>query len=153
MSNFEGEYRVLQDDANSVARQVKNLDLAYIDPPYNQHPYGSNYFMLNLLVNYNRPGTVSRISGIPSNWRRSGYNVRSKSPALLKELLRAIDSPFLLVSFNNEGFISLDVMLSMLREIGDTEMVDIPYNTFRGSRNLRNRPIHVNEYMFLVERR
>ena len=153
LSNFEGEYRVLQGDANAVARQVKNLDLAYIDPPYNQHPYGSNYFMLNLLVNYKRPANISRVSGIPSNWRRSEYNVRSKSPVLLKALLHTIDAPFLLVSFNNEGFISLDVMLSMLREIGDTNIVDIPYNTFRGSRNLRNRPIHVTEYMFLVERR
>ena len=38
------------------SREYADLDLAYFDPPYNQHPYGSNYFMLNLLVHYRRPG-------------------------------------------------------------------------------------------------
>lgn len=79
LSNFECDYHVLQDDANAAASRVRNLDLAYIDPPYNQHPYGSNYFMLNLLVRYQGPVHVSRVSGIPTDWRRSGYNVRTRS--------------------------------------------------------------------------
>ena len=57
LSRFECDYQVLQDDTNKVASGIKGLDLAYIDPPYNQHPYGSNYFMLNLLVGYKRPMT------------------------------------------------------------------------------------------------
>jgi adenine-specific DNA-methyltransferase len=28
----------------------------------------------------------------------------------------------------------------------------IPYNTFRGGRNLRDRSIHVNEHLFLMDR-
>ena len=55
LSRFECDYDVLQEDANGAARRVRDLDLAYIDPPYNQHPYGSNYFMLNLFVRYERP--------------------------------------------------------------------------------------------------
>ena len=153
LSNFETDYAVLQGDANLVAREVKNLDLAYLDPPYNQHPYGSNYFMLNLLVNYVRPAAVSPVSGIPTDWRRSGYNSRAQSPRLLRELLGNIDAPFLLLSFNNEGFIAREVMEEMLREIGQVSVFDIPYNTYRGSRNLRNRAIYVTECLFLVERR
>jgi len=32
-----------------------------LDPPYNQHPYGSNYFMLNLLADYREPADVSAV--------------------------------------------------------------------------------------------
>lgn len=46
LSSFECEYAVHRDDANTVARHLTGLDLVYIDPPYNQHPYGSNCFML-----------------------------------------------------------------------------------------------------------
>ena len=152
-SNFECQYEVLQEDANVAARRLKSLDLAYIDPPYNQHPYGSNYFMLNLLVHYQRPGRLSRVSGIPANWRRSGYNVRAKSLPLLKQLLQTIDAPFLLVSFNNEGFVSPDEMQGMLRRLGSVDVIETQYNAFRGSRNFNNRPIHVTEQLFLVERR
>lgn len=153
LSRFECDYQVLQDDTNKVATQLKGLDLAYIDPPYNQHPYGSNYFMLNLLVDYKRPDNISRVSGIPSDWKRSGYNVRAKSLLLLKQLLCNIDARFLLISFNNEGFISPDEMRTMLQKVGTVDEFSVRYNTFRGSRNLRNRTIHVTEQMFLVEKR
>ncbi|MBI2861791.1 MAG: DNA adenine methylase [Chloroflexi bacterium] len=153
LSRFECEYVVLQEDANAAARRLKAIDLAYIDPPYNQHPYGSNYFMLNLLVRYERPRHVSRVSGIPTDWRRSGYNVRAKSLPLLRQLLHTIDAPFLLVSFNNEGFIPPDEMRAMLNELGSVDVLETQYNAFRGSRNFNNRSIHVTEQLFLVERR
>jgi len=153
LSLFECEYEVFQEDANVLARKLRGIDLAYIDPPYNQHPYGSNYFMLNLIVNYRRPVNISQVSGIPANWRRSGYNVRSKALSLLKDLLCNIDASFLLVSFNNEGFIPPEKMRKMFDELGAVEVIELPYNAFRGSRNFNNRSIHVTEYLFLVERR
>lgn len=153
LSHFECDCTVLQEDANAAARHVKGLDLAYIDPPYNQHPYGSNYFMLNLLVRYQRPEHISRSSGIPADWRRSGYNVRARSLPLMRDLLTTIDAPYVLVSFNNEGFIPPDEMLAMLNSLGSVDVLEAQYNAFRGSRNFDNRSIHVTEQLFLVERR
>ncbi len=153
LSRFECEYQVMQDDANMAVRRVKDLDLAYVDPPYNQHPYGSNYFMLNLLVHYRRPYPISRVSGIPVDWQRSHYNVKSQSLRAMTDLLHSLDSKFILVSFNNEGFITPLAMLNLLKNIGRVKVLEAPYNTFRGSRNLRNRPIHVTEQLFLVERK
>jgi adenine-specific DNA-methyltransferase len=153
LSRFECAVEVMQSDANSAARKVQNLDLAYIDPPYNQHPYGSNYFMLNLLVHYRRPTKISKVSGIPTDWRRSGYNVKAESFNLLRDLLHALDSRFLLVSFSDEGFIKPDAMMALLRRLGSVQVVEVPYNTFRGSRNLHNRDIRVTEQLFLVERK
>lgn len=153
LSQFECEYEVMQEDANRVASKLKNLDLAYLDPPYNQHPYGSNYFMLNLLVNYQRPSEVSKVSGIPTNWRRSGYNVRSQSLPLFKELLENLDARFLLISFNNEGFIAPDEMRVVLNKLGEVVVLETKYNAFRGSRNFDHRTIHVTEQLFLVERK
>jgi adenine-specific DNA-methyltransferase len=153
LSRFECDVEIMQCDANQAAREVSDLDLAYIDPPYNQHPYGSNYFMLNLLVHYTRPRDISKISGIPVDWRRSGYNVKSQSLSLMSDLLHALDSRFLLISFNDEGFIKPEAMTAVLKQLGSVQVFEIEYNTFRGSRNLRNRDIHVTEHLFLVERR
>lgn len=152
LSRFECDVEVLQEDANKIVRQLQNLDLAYFDPPYNQHPYGSNYFMLNLLVDYKRPERISKVSGIPPDWHRSDYNNRSRSLPRLRDLVHAVDAKFILVSFNNEGFIRPNEMHQLLAEMGSVQVTDIPYNTFRGSRNLRNRNIHVREQLFLVER-
>jgi adenine-specific DNA-methyltransferase len=153
LSRFECDVEVTQSDANAAARQIADLDLAYIDPPYNQHPYGSNYFMLNLLVHYQRPEEVSKVSGIPPDWRRSGYNTKAQSLELLRDLLQTLDSRFLLVSLSDEGFVTPEAMTALLRRIGAVEVIEVRYNTFRGSRNLRNRDIHVTEHLFLVERK
>lgn len=153
LSNFECDYEVLQEDANRAARRLRNLDLAYVDPPYNQHPYGSNYFMLNLLVRYERPRHISRVSGIPNDWRRSGYNVRTRAKPLLADLLASIDATHILVSFNDEGFVQPGEIRAMLDRLGTVKVLETRYNAFRGSRNLKNRPVHVTEQLFLVERR
>ena len=153
LSRFDCESEVIQEDANALAKRLQNLDFAYFDPPYNQHPYGSNYFMLNLLVSYRRPENVSAVSGIPRDWQRSGYNVRAKSAELLKQLLFDTPAPFLLVSFNNEGFIELERMSEILNGIGSVQTFEMKYNAFRGSRSFAKRSIHTTELMFLVERR
>ncbi len=153
LSDFECERRVFCAEALEAAKLAPPTDLAYLDPPYNQHPYGSNYFMLNLLVDYREPERPSRVSGIPADWRRSAYNRRAEAAAELDRLISALDSPFILVSFNSEGFIRRDEMTEILSRHGRVESFETRYNAFRGSRNLGDRATHVSEYLFLVERR
>jgi adenine-specific DNA-methyltransferase len=153
LSRFECPFEVFQADAHAAALQARPVDLAYLDPPYNQHPYGSNYFLLNLLVRYERPERVSRVSGIPEDWNRSAFNVRAEALPRLEALVRDLRATFLLVSFNNEGFIPPAHMRRMLADQGHVEEIEIPYTAFRGSRSFANRPIHVTEHLFLVERR
>ena len=153
LSRWSVPCEVFQEDANTLAGRAGEFDLAYIDPPYNQHPYGSNYFLLNLLVTYRRPPVVSRVSGIPPDWNRSGYNVRNECRGLLRRLCRDLRARFLLVASNDEGFIPPAELHDLLTETGDVETMEIPYAAFRGSRNLAARPLRVTEHLFLVEKR
>lgn len=152
LSEFESDYEVFQSDANTLAGNLSGADLVYIDPPYNQHPYGSNYFMLNLLTSYMRPEEVSKVSGIPKGWNRSAYNVKKKALPAMESLIRDIDARFLLVSFNSEGFISTDELRGVLERYGAVEEQILKHNTYRASRNLRGREIHVNEHLFLLDK-
>lgn len=151
-SNFECNVVISGRDANLFANNDFEFDLVYLDPPYNQHPYGSNYFMLNLINDYKEPKEYSSVSGIPVGWNRSGYNVKSESFSLFSKLCKDLKSKYLLVSFNSEGFIDYDEMLSMLKTIGTVETEQIVYNTYRGSRNLTARNLYVNEYLFFVKK-
>jgi adenine-specific DNA-methyltransferase len=151
-SNFSCRSLVYQGDANDVIGEAPEVDLAYLDPPYNQHPYGSNYFMLNLILDYQYPEKISAVSGIPVNWNRSPYNREKEAYTALTELVRNVKAKFVLISFNSDGFIGLDDMKTMLRALGKLEVLETRYNTFRGSRNLSGRDIHVREYLYLLEK-
>jgi adenine-specific DNA-methyltransferase len=152
LSAYRSELEVHQSHANDLVRDIEPVDLAYFDPPYNQHPYGSNYFMLNLLVDYREPQVTSSVSGIPIDWQRSGYNVKKQSSGLMADLIAATKARFLLISFNDEGYIAPDDMAKMLNEVGRVTEYKTVYNAFRGSRNLANRATHVTEHLYLVEK-
>jgi adenine-specific DNA-methyltransferase len=152
LSRLECEFQVYQEDANALVDHLPEVDLAYLDPPYNQHPYGSNYFMLNMLVDYQRPVEISRVSGIPTNWNRSRFNQRRESELALFDLIERLHSKFILISYNSEGFIRQDHFLDRLGRVGKVKRLDTTYNAFRGSRNLHGRPIHVTESLYLLEK-
>ncbi len=151
-SRFSCEHHILQQDATQAAQSMTKLDLAYFDPPYNQHPYGSNYFMLNFLSEYKRPQQISPVSGIPTHWNRSPYNSKQQAAATLENLVSATPASFILISYNSEGFISPAEMEAMLRRHGKLCLMQQDYATFRGCRNLRNRPTRLREFLYLLEK-
>jgi len=152
-SNYSCDYRVYNGDSNELCEEIPEVDIAYLDPPYNQHPYGSNYFMLNTILSYKKPQMTSEVSGIPDNWKRSQYNKINYAYTALAELVGKVKAKFLIISFNSEGFISQEEMTQLLRSFGKMTVLETKYNTFRGSRNLVNREIHVKEYLYLLEKR
>lgn len=152
LSQVECEAHVHRQDANNLVRELPDVDVAYLDPPYNQHPYGSNYFMLNLLCDYRRPAEVSRVSGIPTDWNRSAYNKPQHAADALFDVVRQVRAKFVLISYSSEGFITPEHFREELARIGTLSVMDKRYNTFRGCRNLADRAIYVTENLYLVEK-
>ncbi|MBS4269854.1 DNA adenine methylase [Campylobacter vulpis] len=151
-SNFHCEFEVLQKDANVLSKELEKLDLAYFDPPYNQHPYGSNYFMLNLLASYQKPSELSKISGIPKEWNRSVYNKAKEAESALFDLMSQTPAKILLLSYNCEGFVKKESFIKKLEKLGKCFILEQDYNAFRASRNLKNRPLHIKEQLYIVKK-
>ena len=83
-------------------------------------------------------------------------DIKSLTSAELKEFLTENGfKPFRAKQVEDwlkKGVTSFDEMKNMLMKYGNVETKQIKYNTFRGSRNLRNRDIHTKEYLFLLEK-
>ena len=152
LSNFESDVVIYKKDAITLASELQKLDIAYLDPPYNQHPYGSNYFMLNLILKNKLDVEVSPVSGITQGWNRSVFNKAKLALDSMEQIIASLQSKYTIISYNSEGFITFDQMVQMLQKYGEVKTVEINYNTFRGSRNLQNRSIHVSEYLFVLKK-
>ena len=81
------------------------------------------------------------------------YNKKHKSRDTFASLVKNINAKFLLISFNNEGFISEEEMIDLLQETGKVTVLEENYNTYRASRNLENRALHTREYLYVVDKR
>lgn len=151
-SRFESDLSIYREDAVDLADKLKDIDIAYLDPPYNQHPYGSNYFMLNLILKNKLDVEISKVSGITQDWYRSAFNKPYSALKSLEKIVESLDTKYVIISYNSEGFIGFDEMTDMLKKYGKVRTVEIKYNTFRGSRNLRSRDIHVSEFLFILKK-
>lgn len=139
-------------DINTLITELpSNLDLIYLDPPYNQHPYGSNYFMLNVIATNKEPPQISKVSGIPTDWNKSNYNKHESAVNSMKDLLKnsLTKSKYVLLSYNNEGIITQSDWEKLLAPY-TAHKYEITYDTYKGSRNLESRPQKVMEIMYLI---
>lgn len=150
-SNFECEWHMHQRDVNELVKEL-HVDVAYFDPPYNQHPYGSNYFMLNVIESYARPVGISTVSGIPENWNKSSYNKKEQARKSFNDLVRDTNACFIIISYNDEGLLPLAELETIFAKYGTVNIRRKNYNTFRGSRNLAQRSKTVDEVLFIIEK-
>lgn len=139
-------------DINVLVNELpSDIDIMYLDPPYNQHPYGSNYFMLNVIATNKEPMTISNVSGIPNDWNKSSYNSYNTALQSMKNLITngLHKSKYLLISYNNEGIIKDNDWNSLFTNY-NVKKYEINYDAYKGSRNLKDRPNKVIEIMYLV---
>jgi len=145
-------------DTNNLIHTFEDgsFDLIYLDPPYNEHPYGSNYFMLNLIALNQEPTEYSKISGIPKIWNKSAFNGRGSALNTMIDLLRNClkKAKYTLISYNNEGLITEDDWITIFAELEcDVKKYEKEYDTYHGSRNLAGRNKKVIEIMYLVSKK
>jgi adenine-specific DNA-methyltransferase len=151
-SATECDYKIYNDDINNILEELPEVDLAYFDPPYNEHPYGANYFMLNVIINNIEPKTITKGAGAPTDWKRSLYNKRAMALTLMRDLISKIKAKYLLISFSNEGFIGYDEMISLLSEYGKLKIIETNYATYGACRNMNKRDKKVKEYLYILKK-
>ena len=86
------------------------FDLAYIDPPYNQHRYYSYYHIWETLVAWDRPGTYGVAQKRADNKTGAAKTELSSKRTYHAALERAlmVDAEIVVVSYNDESWTSLD---------------------------------------------
>ena len=154
-SDFECPVFVHKQDINELVKDdsLPVFDLVYYDPPYNQHPYGSNYFMLNIINNGKGIEIQDGVSGIAKEWNRSAYNKSKIAEEAMSQLLADTRARFIAISYNDEGIIPIETFKKILSQYGKWELMEQDYNTYRGSRNLRDRDIKVKELLWILEKK
>ena len=146
------EINCYNQDSNKLINEINDIDVCYLDPPYNQHPYSSNYHILDTIYKNDIDiSKLSNVSGIPKDWKRSVYNKKETAIKGLTELLKNVlnKSKFAILSYNDEGIISVNELETIL-SVYNYNKKEIKYNTFKGSRNLKERSNKVTEIMYII---
>lgn len=148
--NSDFPVHVYQDDANDLVKRVSGMDIAYLDPPYNQHQYGSNYHMLNTIalwdkipapLDLNEKGVLKEKAAIRKDWvkTKSAYCYQDTAIDSFSELIENLDAKHILISYSTDGIIPFDTMKEICMGKGKVSIVTNEYIKYRGGKQSNNR--------------
>jgi len=109
-----GPGRAVRADATEVVDALGEFDLAYLDPPYNQHRYFTNYHIWETLVAWDDPdhyGTACKRVDAREASNKSPFNRKREMPDALREVIRRVRARVVVLSYNDESWISLDQLV------------------------------------------
>jgi adenine-specific DNA-methyltransferase len=149
-------------DAKEFVRS-RSADIAYLDPPYTIHQYGSNYHILNTLADYTVPdisneltheGVLKQKAGIPASWQEtwSPYCSKRTVSEEFSELLSSIDAAHVLISYNTEGVLHIEELLDLAQNHGRCELAMQDYVVYRGGKSSNVRKNNTSEFLAIISR-
>lgn len=103
-------------DAPSLAASLGSFDLAYLDPPYNQHRYFTNYHVWETLVAWDAPeyyGVACKRVDARDPATKSAFNSKRTMPAALAATVAAVDCRLLALSYNDESWVTVEELETM----------------------------------------
>ncbi len=119
---LSGGGRAVRGDATELAGTLGSFDLAYLDPPYNQHRYFTNYHVWETIVAWDRPdfyGVACKRLDARDDETKSVFNRKREMPDALARTIAAVDAEVVIMSYNDESWIALDELRDMCAVHGD----------------------------------
>jgi adenine-specific DNA-methyltransferase len=129
-----GGGRALRMDASDAVAAVPRVDLAYLDPPYNQHRYFTNYHVWETLIRWDAPahyGVACKRVDSREDQTRSRFNSKRSMPDAFRHLLGQVDAEIVVVSYNDESWIGSEQMMGWLRDVGHADVRLLAFDSKR----------------------
>ena len=136
-----------QRNANDLITEI-DCDVLYLDPPYNHRQYGANYHVLETIAAYDDP----RLKGITGmrDYVRSDYCRRRSARHAMEHLIRHAQAKHILVSYNDEGVMTLDELQGLLSLRGEPKTFKTTYSRFKADREREYKRSSTVEYIHYI---
>jgi adenine-specific DNA-methyltransferase len=121
-------------DAMETVDTLAPVDLMYLDPPYNQHRYFTNYHIWETLVRWDEPeayGVARKRLDSREESTKSVFNSKRAMPAALAELIGRARAEVVVVSYNDESWVTAGQLTGMLRDAGHEEVRMLAFDSKR----------------------
>jgi adenine-specific DNA-methyltransferase len=133
---LQGTGLAIRGDATEVVGSLDDVDIAYLDPPYNQHRYFGNYHIWETLVRWDSPsyyGVANKRIDTREASNRSEFNSKLTMPEALRKLISSLNARVLVLSYNNESWLSRRELTDMCSRFEQVKILDFDSKRYVGS--------------------
>ena len=146
---FSCDHVVMQGPAESVAQSL-TADLCYLDPPYMKRQYAANYHLIETVARGDEPEAIG-VSGLrPWRDQYSDFCSKLRIRDSFAKIIRGMNCSKFLISYSEDGLLSKEEMLNMLRQFGEAEVSIYKVPRFRSNNSPLGRTM--SEYLFTLNR-
>ena len=130
-----------------------NVDILYLDPPYNARQYLPNYHVLETIAKYDNP-TIKGVTGMREYCCEKSSFCNSKTALRdLKTIARESQYRYLVLSYNSEGIMPQESIISVLSKYGKVKLEQFQYARYKSNNNgLSNSKRSVFEQLYILFR-
>jgi adenine-specific DNA-methyltransferase len=149
-------------DAAAAAREIGEVDLIYIDPPYNSRQYVAYYHIPEILAQGwvgEEPAIRGKVGLLAGPEGRSDWSHGRRVQKLFSGLLAASGAAHALVSFNSEGHLDPETLSKLLEKAavdGKVAHFSQRYRRYRADSERIGRHYHRDtavEHLYLIRLR
>lgn len=132
-----GGGKAIRGDATELVSQLPHVDLAYLDPPYNQHRYFTNYHIWETLIRWDAPeayGIARKRIDARDPETKSVFNKKREMPDALAQVIRDVKADVVMLSFSDEGFVPVKDLIEVCGRRGAVEVLPFESARYVGAR-------------------
>lgn len=148
------QHQIRNCDGNLLVDKVHS-DILYIDPPYNQRQYCTNYHVLETIARYDNPKLYG-VTGLREyEEQKSDFCRKGKTLTALEDLIQRTDANYIFLSYNSEGIMPEIEIIAVMEKYGKVELKKRDYRRFRADIDRENRKYksdEVLEYLFCLKK-
>ena len=120
---------VIRADVNEIAGDYES-DVVYLDPPYSERQYVDCYHVLENITLWKKPELRGKTRKFERESLKSKYSRRRTALAAFAQLISRIRADYIVVSYSNEGLMSIGDLRGVLEERGPTTIEHRDYAVF-----------------------
>lgn len=140
------ECKVYNKDISELIKNVSG-DILYLDPPYNERQYCTNYHMLETIARYDNPVIKGKTGLREYSAQKSVFCVRNKVAEAFEDLIKNANFKYIFLSYNNEGLMSFDTIEKIMKKYGKYKVYMQTYRRFKADNARDNKSDTTVEYL------
>jgi len=127
----DNTHQVFNRDSNELIKEISG-DILYLDPPYNQRQYSSNYHLLNTITQYD--DFIPKGKTGLREYNRSNYCKKGEVHSSFEELIQNAKFRYIFLSYNNEGLMSESDVENIMSRYGEYTLEKKEYQRFKADK-------------------
>lgn len=121
-------------DGMSIVSSI-DVDILYLDPPYNERQYLPNYHLVETIARYDNPSIHGATGMRDYNGQKSSFCNAKTALADLEVIASEAKFKWLVMSYNSEGIMPQEDILAMLSKYGKAKLEQFEYARFKSNNN------------------